>query len=228
MGHVVYDDLTLEKFLRLPETKPALEYLQGKVVQKWPNRAAGLGHVIYEDLSLKQFLRLPEAKPALEYLGGKVVQKVSPKTTHSVLQMMLGSHILNYAMPRRLGRPYPELRCTFGGESIVHDLCYFERGRIPRDEHGRLVDDVLLPPDLTIEILSPGQTLKNLGAKLTRCMRDGVRLGWLIQPRRSRVFVFRPDRPVETLELGGVLQGEDVLPWFTLPLSEMFGWLVED
>ena len=59
-------------------------------------------------------------------------------------------------------------------------------------------------------------------------MSHGVRLGWLIQPRRSRVFVFRPDRPVETLELGGVLQGEDVLPGFALPLSEMFGWLVED
>ena len=82
-----------------------------------------------------------------------------------------------------------------------------------------------LAPDLTIEILSPGQTLKNLGTKLSRCVRNGVRLGWLIQPRRSRVFVFRPDRPVETLEPGEVLRGDDVLPEFTLPLSEMFGWL---
>ena len=186
-----------------------------------------MGNVIYDDLTLEQFLRLPEAKPALEYLQGKVVQKVSPKTTHSVLQMQLGSSILNHAMPRRLGRPYPELRCTFGGMSIVPDLCFFERGRIPKDEHGRLVDDVLLPPDLAIEILSPGQTLKNLGAKLTRCVRHGVRLGWLIQPRRSRVFVFRPDRPVETLEQGDVLRGDDVLPGFALPVSELFGWLVE-
>jgi Uma2 family endonuclease len=186
-----------------------------------------MGRVVYDDLTLEKFLRLPETKPALEYLQGKVVQKVSPKTTHSVLQMMLGSHILNYAMPRKLGRPYPELRCTYGGESIVHDLCFFERGRIPRDEHGRLVDDVLLPPDLAIEILSPGQTVKNLGAKLSCSMDRGVRLGWLIQPRRSKVFVFRPDRPVEALELGGTLQGEDVLPGFALPLAEMFGWLVE-
>ncbi len=187
-----------------------------------------MGHVVYDDLSLKRFLRLPEAKPALEYLRGKVVQKVSPKTTHSVLQMQLGSYVLTYARPRKLGQPYTELRCTFGGESIVPDLCFFVRGRISRDEHGRLVDDVLLPPDLAIEILSPGQTLKDLGTKLSRCVSHGVRLGWLIQPRRSRAFVFRPDRPVETLDIGGVLQGEDVLPGFALPLSEMFGWLVED
>ncbi len=184
-----------------------------------------MGHVIYDDLTLKQFLRLPEAKPALEYLRGKVVQKVSPKTTHSVLQTRLVLRIAEHAIPRGLDLPYIELRCTFGGQSIVPDLSVFARGRIPRDEHGRLVDDVSLPPDLAIEILSPGQTLKNLGAKLSRCVQDGVRLGWLIQPRRSRVFVFRPDRPVEALEPGEVLRGDDVLPEFALPLSEMFGWL---
>jgi len=186
-----------------------------------------MSQILHENLTLEQFLRLPETKPALEYLQGKVVQKVSPKTTHSVLQMWLGSYILNYSMPRKLGQPYTELRCTFGGESIVPDLAFFARGRIPKDEHGRRVDDVVLPPDLAVEILSPGQTLKNLGTKLSRCVRQGVRLGWLIQPRRSRVFVFRPDRPVETLELGDALQGEGVLPGFALPLSEMFGWLVE-
>ena len=43
MGHVVYDDLTLERFLRLPETKPALEYLRGKVVQKMVEQGGGSG-----------------------------------------------------------------------------------------------------------------------------------------------------------------------------------------
>ncbi len=184
--------------------------------------------MIYDDLTLEQFLRLPEAKPALEYLQGKVVQKVSPKPTHSVLQTRLVLRIAEHTIPRGLDLPYIELRCTFGGESIVPDLAIFARGGILRDANGRLVDDVLIPPDLAIEILSPGQTLKNLGTKLSRCVRHGVRLGWLIQPRRSRVFVFRPDRPVETLEPSGVLQGEHVLPGFTLPLSELFGWLVEE
>ena len=164
-----------------------------------------LGHVIYEDLSLKQFLRLPEAKPALEYLQGKVVQKVSPKTTHSVLQTRLGSRILDYAMPRGLGQPYIELRCTFGGRVDRPRPRVLRPGANPQGRAWQAGRRRLPPPDLAIEILSPGQTLKNLGAKLSRCVRDGVRLGWLIQPRRSRVFVFRPDRPVETLELGGVL-----------------------
>ena len=34
MPHVIYDNLTLDQFLQLPEAKPALEFLDGKVVQK--------------------------------------------------------------------------------------------------------------------------------------------------------------------------------------------------
>ncbi len=48
-------------------------------------------HAIFEDLTLERFLRLPEAKPALEFIDGKVVQKVSPKRTHSTIQLTLGS-----------------------------------------------------------------------------------------------------------------------------------------
>jgi Uma2 family endonuclease len=222
MGHVLYDDLTRKQFLRLPPTEPPLEFVGGQVVRPQD------GPVIFEGLTLEQFLRLPEAKPALEYIDAKVVQKVPPKTTHSVLQMLLGARILEHARPRRLGQPYPELRCTFGGRSLVFDLSFFARGRLPRDAKGKRVDDVFLAPDLAIEIISPGQTIKDLTARLTWCVAHGVRMAWLVQPTRERVLIFRPERPVETRERDGVLSGEDVLPGFALPLAELFGWLVED
>jgi len=80
MGPVIYDTLTARQYARLPATVPPLEYVDGRVVQRWE------AEVIYDGLTLEQFLRLPEAKPALEYLDGKVVQKVSPKLIHSAIQ----------------------------------------------------------------------------------------------------------------------------------------------
>jgi Uma2 family endonuclease len=223
MPQVIWDGLSRQQFLRLSRTWPNLEYIDGDVIQK------GDGPVLLEGLTLEQFLRLPEAKPALEYIDGKVVQKVSPKTTHSVLQTDLASMINTFATGRRkIGRSYIELRCTFGKDSIVPDTSFFARGRIPKDKYGKRVDDVFLAPDLAIEILSRGQTIKNLTARMTWCVQNGVRLAWLIQPTRSRVFVFQPDRATKILELGDVLSGEDVLPEFALALDEMFGWLFED
>src|SRR4051812_31949615 len=113
MGHVIYDTLTRRQYLRLPKADPPLEYIDGQVVQQ------GNHPSIYVGMTLDQFLVLPEAKPALEFLDGLVVQKVSPKTTHSVLQTELVARVREYARPRRLGSPYIELRCTFGGRSMV-------------------------------------------------------------------------------------------------------------
>ena len=183
---------------------------------------------VREVLTLEQFLKLPEIKPPLEFLQGRVVQKVSPTLPHGAHRHRPGIDDQSHARPRRLGRAFLEVRCSFGGESFVPDVCYFARGRLPKDRRGQLVEKVLLAPDLAVEILSPGQTVAKLSARLTRCVRKGVRLAWLIQPRRRRVFVFRPGQPRQTLELGDVLPGDDVLPGFALPLEELFGWLVAE
>jgi Uma2 family endonuclease len=185
-------------------------------------------HAIFEDLTLERFLRLPEAKPALEFIDGKVVQKVSPKRSHGTIQLSLGSTILSYAQARKLGRAYSEIRCIFGGMALVPDLVFIRKGRIPKDARGKLEEDVFLAPDLMIEVISPGQTVKSMLVRLNRSVAAGVRLGWLIQPRRARVFVVGPGTPTVILEPGSILDGGDVLPGFTLPLAELFAWLDED
>ena len=50
-------------------------------------------------------------------------------------------------------------------------------------------------------------------------------LGWLIDPERETIDVFRPGRPVERMAPDGVLDGEPVLPGFRLGVAEVFGWL---
>jgi Uma2 family endonuclease len=224
MSQVIFEILTRRQFQRLPRTDPPLEYVAGQAVREGESKS----RVIYRGMSLEQFLRLPEAKPALEYINGLVVQKVSPKTTHSVLTRELTAYLREFGRRRRLGSPYPELRCIFSRRALVPDIAFFRRGRIPRDAQGKLVDDVRLPPDLMIEILSPGQTIKSLSARSTWCVAHGVGLCWVIPPRKSRVHVFRPDQPPRILELGDTLLGHDVLPGFALPLTELFGWLYED
>jgi Uma2 family endonuclease len=181
-----------------------------------------------EVLTVEQFFKLPEIKPALEFCAGRVVQRVSPKRSHVVLSDRLWNSLYVYVTTRRLGWVASELRCTFGGDSVVPDVCFIERSRIPRDSRGRQVEDVMVAPDLMIEIVSPGQTVAELENKLTRSIRNGVRLGWLVRPRQRQIRVFRPGRTPETLGAGQTLSGEDVVPGFRLKIDEIFAWLDED
>jgi Uma2 family endonuclease len=47
----------------------------------------------------------------------------------------------------------------------------------------------------------------------------GTRLGWLIDPRRKRVEIYRPRRRAEVLTNPSTLSGEDALPGFVLDLK---------
>ena len=180
-----------------------------------------------EVFTLEQFHRFPEIKPALEFINGRIEQKMSPNLPHSLIGTEFPARINAFARPK-IGRAVVELRCSFGGESFVPDISFFRRGRLPREKSGVYAERVLVPPDLTIEILSPGQTVAKLSARIARCLSKGVRLSWLVQVRRPRVLVFRPGQPSEELLPGQTLSGDDVIPGFTLSLDELFGWLAPE
>jgi Uma2 family endonuclease len=176
-------------------------------------------------ITLEEFLKLPETEPASEYLDGQVVQKVTPKKKHSWLQAFLAGRINNYSEPKRHGAALTELRCTFEGRSLVFDIAYFDWSRIRFEDTGEPEDETFDPPDWIIEILSPGQTVTNMTRRCAWCVKNGVRLAWLVEPRRKQVQVFRPNRKAETLEGEALLDASEVLGSFRLHVNDVFDLL---
>jgi len=79
-----------------------------------------------------------------------------------------------------------------------------------------------LCPDFVIELRSPTDSLTLLLAKMQEYLDNGVRLGWLIDPIQRRVYVYRPQLPIEILENPDTVSGDPVLPGFTLDLCEIW------
>ena len=79
-----------------------------------------------------------------------------------------------------------------------------------------------LAPDLAVEVLSAGNTKREMDRKVGEYFRAGVRLAWLIDPTtRTAVVCKRPRRRTVVAE-GGSLDGGAVLPGFSLPLQQLF------
>lgn len=176
-------------------------------------------------LTLEEFLRLPEEKPALEYFQGRVTQKVSPKGRHSILQYKAAEYVNRDAWPARIAFAFPELRATWGGASLVPDVAVYRWDRIPRDPDGEVADDFVEPPDVAIEILSPGQTIRGMDERCRWFVANGVTAAVAIHPRRRTATVYRPDGKVTTLRPGDVLDLDDIVPGLRLALDELFGAL---
>lgn len=80
-----------------------------------------------------------------------------------------------------------------------------------------------LAPDFVIELRSASDRLQPLQAKMAEYRDNGVRLGWLINPKDQEVEIYRPGQAVEVLKSPSTLSGEDVLPGFVLNLKDILG-----
>lgn len=77
-------------------------------------------------------------------------------------------------------------------------------------------------PVFVAELRSRAEHVSDLHKKMQEYIDNGVRLGWLIDPFEKRVYVYRPDQPVETLDNPTSISGEPVLPGFVLSVQELW------
>lgn len=79
-----------------------------------------------------------------------------------------------------------------------------------------------LCPDFVVELMSSSDNMALLREKMQEWIANGCRLAWLIDPENERAYIYRAGNAESRIEgFDNVLSGDDVLPGFTLILSEL-------
>ncbi len=78
-----------------------------------------------------------------------------------------------------------------------------------------------LAPDFVIELRSASDSAGDLRNKMREYMDNGVRLGWLLNPKDKTVEIYRAGQDVKVLQSPSSLSGEDVLTGFVLELADI-------
>jgi Uma2 family endonuclease len=79
-----------------------------------------------------------------------------------------------------------------------------------------------LAPDLAIEVLSDGNTDREMTQKLDEYFGAGARLVWYVDPDAKTVSIYTSPHAVTVLHETETLDGGEVLPGFKLSLAEFF------
>jgi Uma2 family endonuclease len=79
-----------------------------------------------------------------------------------------------------------------------------------------------LCPEFVVELRSRTDRLADLQEKMQEYIDNGTQLGWLIDLIDKKVYVYRPNQSVETLDDPTALHGEPVLPGFVLNVQELW------
>lgn len=182
------------------------------------------GMAVRQGITVEEYLALPERRPWLEYDEGEVCAKVPPDFFHTAI---------SGRVDRALGRHTDRAGGFYGPEGRVElrrqgkpiryylpDVAYWAPGRPirgPRAMH---------PPTLTVEVMSPGQSLARARRKCRRFVEGGVAVAWLIDPRRQVVEVF--DAEHDAFEVAEGVLRHAALPGFTLAVEAIFEGLEDE
>lgn len=99
------------------------------------------------------------------------------------------------------------------------DFAFTANDRVPPPQtHGYGV----FVPDLVVETRSPGDGKKEIQDKIDEWLHFGCRVVLDVDPTRETVTIHRSNQETLTLGKEDTLDGGDVLPNFSLPLSRIF------
>jgi len=103
----------------------------------------------------------------------------------------------------------------------IPDVAFASWDRIP---DGQLPEEAIpdLVPDLAVEVISRGNTRKEMDEKLEEYFDKGVRLVWLVRPRTRVVDVYTSADQFARLTASATLDGGDVLPGFEIVVGDLF------
>jgi len=172
----------------------------------------------------EEFMALPKDSHRYEIVNGELVDMGSSGALHGYVCSLLVGALASYVLPKKLG-VILDSSTAFkmkNGNRRSPDISFFAKERLQgmTELPTGFLDGA---PDLAIEVLSPGNTVEEIHDKLVEYFENGTRLAWIIHPSEHYILVYRsaqePDRLLKSVDS---LDGEEVIPRFTLPVAELF------
>lgn len=170
-----------------------------------------------------EFIALPKDGHRYELVNGELIDMGNSGAKHgyvcSTLMILLGG----YVRIQKLGAMFDSSTAfkMKSGNKRSPDISFVAKERLQGMEE--LPDGFLEgAPDLAVEILSPGNTVEEMHNKIVEYFENAARLVWVIHPNEHYVLVYRSPQPDRLLKSTDAIDGEEVIPGFTLAVSELF------
>jgi Uma2 family endonuclease len=180
-------------------------------------------------MTAEEFAQLPNDGRRLELVHGVVVDMDEgtpmsrPKQLHGIVAANLMIFVGGYIKNHRLGQLTTEAGFILARDPDVvrgPDFAFVRNERaLLKSDRNRYYSGA---PDLAAEIVSPNDTAEQTRALIDEYMAAGAQAVWIVYPLFETVEVHRPNGTASVLRSADTLDGEDVLPSFSLPVAALF------
>jgi Uma2 family endonuclease len=170
------------------------------------------------------FMALPDDGHHYEIVNGELIDMGNSGALHGYIAIVLSSALFPMVMAQKLGALFDSSTAfkMKNGNKRSPDISFFAKERLQgiTELPSGFLDGA---PDLAVEVLSPGNVVEEIEEEISEYFENGARLVWVISPTQRYILVYRSaQEPDRLLKSADALDGEDVVPGFTLPVADLF------
>jgi Uma2 family endonuclease len=171
----------------------------------------------------RDYLALPDDGRQYELIDGELLLNPSPVPRHQRVSFRLAVLLDAYLGESGLGILYPAPSdVVLSDDTVVQPdiLVFLNEHRSRTTENGHFG-----PPDLAVEVLSPGTAERDRVRKLELYGRYGVREYWIVDPEARAIEIYGLDTGrlgMASTHDSGEVRSVAVLPGFSASLAEIF------
>ena len=175
-------------------------------------------------MTADELFMLPRDGFRYELVKGGLVRMSPIGGKHGILTARITLALAQYVEANGLGE-------TLGAETgfilatnpdtvRAPDAAFVSRERIPPGDF----PEKFWPgtPDLAVKVISPSDTLYEVEEKIEEYLEAGVKLVWIINPKKRTVTIYQPNVETKTLTEADTLDGREVVPGFQYRLARLF------
>jgi Uma2 family endonuclease len=175
-------------------------------------------------MTAEELMQLPDDDLRHELIKGELITMPLPRLPHGRVAMRLGAALAQFIWDHDLGEAYITdvgFQLTWNPDTVVGpDISFISKERVERagDVEGYWQG----PPDLAVEVFSPGYRPGKVSKRISRLFNFGTKQVWIVDLKHREVRVYRSESDITRLSGSDYLEAPDLVPGFRISLDTIF------
>lgn len=175
-------------------------------------------------MTAEELMNLPDDNLRHELINGELITMPLPKAPHGRATIRLATPLAQFVWDHDLGEVYDHsgYQLTINPDTVLGpDIAFISKQRLK--ESGDPEGYWQGPPDVAVEVRSPGDRRGKVNKKISLWLRSGTKQVWIVEPKHRTVTIYRSETDTTTFSESDYLEAEDLFPGFRLSLDRIFG-----
>jgi Uma2 family endonuclease len=180
--------------------------------------------VVRQQVTADELLHMPDDGFRYELVKGELRRMNPAGSVHGRVTMSVAWRLARYVEENQLGTVYASetgFRLASDPDTVrAPDVAFVSRARV--EMVGEVEGFWPEPPDLAVEVVSPGDSYAEVEEKVFAWLGAGTKMVVVVNPRQRSATVYKSPTDITALAEADVLHGGDVVPGFELAVGEIF------